>query len=135
LPAALAAFGRRQPAVQVRVEVAGTGALSEALARGRLDLALCSPPPAGRGIRFEPLFMERLDLLVPVGHPLAGAVQVTAGDLARHRLLVTEDSCAYRQAVVQALAARGVSPGPVMEIGSIQALAGAVAAGLGVALV
>lgn len=135
LPAVLAAFCERLPAVLVAVTVGGTGVLCRAVERGHLDVALCSAPPPGSTLRFEPVFVESLCLLVPHGHPLAAAGTVAAGDLAAEHLLVTEEGCAYRQATVQALASRGVSLGPVMEIGSIGALAGAVAAGLGIALV
>lgn len=103
------------------MEVAGTAALCPAVARGRLDLALCSPPPAGAEPAFEPLFLERLDLLVPSRHPLARVEVVRARDLTPHQLLVTEESCAYRQVLLQVLSARGVTAGQVMEIGSIRA--------------
>jgi DNA-binding transcriptional LysR family regulator len=137
LPALLAEFCRERPNVQVRVEVAGTASLCQGVAQGLLDLALCSSPPSGTagGLGFEPLFLERLELLVPAVHRLAGAPEVRAADLAEQRLLVTEEGCAYRQAVVSALASRGVALGPLLEIGSAGALIGAVAAGLGIAFV
>jgi LysR family transcriptional regulator, regulator of the ytmI operon len=137
LPALLAEFCRDRPNVEVRVEVAGTAALCQGVAQGMLDLALCSSPPGGMagGLGFEPLFLERLELLVPALHRLADAPEVRAADLTEQRLLVTEESCAYRQTVVSALASRGVVVGPLLEIGSAGALIGAVAAGLGIAFV
>lgn len=135
LPAVLAGFCQERPSVEVRVQVAGTAALCQAVAEGALDLAICSAPPRGSGLGFEPLFLERLDLLVPAQHPLATAQRVRARDLVEHRLLVTEETCAYRRTVVETLSAAGVVLGRLLELGSASAVAGAVACGLGIAFV
>lgn len=139
LPGLLVRFCEERPKVGLTVEVGGTEAVSRRVAAGELDAGICSPPPAGLGLVFEPLFVEKLALLVPEDHPLAGAETVSAEDLAEHRLLLSERPCAYRQATERALAERGAYPHPEVEIGSIEiggleAIKRAVCAGLGAAV-
>jgi LysR family transcriptional regulator, regulator of the ytmI operon len=135
LPAVLAEFCARRPAVSVNLQVAGTRALAAAVDTGELELALCSSPSLGRRLVFEPLFREEMALLVPVGHPMALSSYPRLGDLNGHRLLVTEMGCAYRQTIEVALERDNVRPRGVMEIGSVMALCGSVQAGIGVAFV
>lgn len=139
LPELLARFCAGRPRLRLTLEVGGTETLSRQVAAGELDAAVCSPPPAGLGLHFEPLFVEGLALLVPEDHPLAGADAVRAEDLAGHGLLLSEKPCAYRAAAERALAERGANLRPgveigTVEIGGLEAMKRAVCAGLGPAL-
>lgn len=135
LPAVLAEFCRTRPQVRLSVEVGGTARIAQAVLQGDLDVGISSSPPQGLHLQFEPLFIEELVLLVPRGHRLADARLVDAAKLTTERLLVTEEGCAYRQTVLSGLAARGVRIASILEIGSVNVLAEAVATGLGVAIV
>jgi DNA-binding transcriptional LysR family regulator len=135
LPALLAPFCAERPRVRLALEVGGTRALAQRVAAGDLDLGIVSPPPASMGLAFEPLFVERLALLAPEEHPLARAETIGAHDLRGHRLLLTEQICAYRQAIEQALLEQGADTYSGIEIGSMIALKYAVQQGLGVGLV
>ena len=131
----LAHFCRRRPGLRVRLEVAGTSGVARAVTQGDVDFGVCSAPPHELGLRFEPLFDEPMELLLPRRHPLAGSRRVPAGKLAGHRLLLTEQGCAYRRAVEQALEAAGAAVDCAVEIGSLMGLVRAVQSGLGVAIV
>jgi len=72
---------------------------------------------------------------VPEEHPLATVATLTAHDLPGHRLLLTEQGCAYRDAIERTLLERGANPYSGIELGSMVALKRAVQAGLGVAIV
>jgi DNA-binding transcriptional LysR family regulator len=135
LPPVLARFCRERPHVRLSVELGGTEAIARRVARGELDAGICSRPESAFGLSFKPVFREPMGLLVPSGHPLAVADEVRLADLAGHRLLVTEQACAYRQLVEGALRLRDVAPTFGIEIASVQALIWAVRAGLGVAIV
>jgi DNA-binding transcriptional LysR family regulator len=130
----LAAFCRPRPALRVRLEVGGTGTVSRQVAAGHLDLGLCSPPPAELRLRFQTLFAERMALLLPRRHPLARFRRIHARDLDGHRLLLTEQGCAYRRVTEGALRDRGARAECVMEIGSLAGLVRAVQQRLGVAI-
>jgi DNA-binding transcriptional LysR family regulator len=131
----LVPFCAARPKVRLTLEVGGTRAIGQRVARGNLDLGVVSPPAADLGLAFEPLFVEAMALLVPEGHPLAIAPAITLADLPGHRLLLTEQSCAYRDAIERTLLEQGTNPYSGVEIGSMVALKRAVQSGLGVAIV
>ncbi len=135
LPRALAVFRRARPKVRLTVEIGETAALSNRLAAGDLDLGVCSTPPAQLGLAFEPLYTDRLALLVPEAHPLARAAVVAVADLAAHGVLLSQRTCGYRRVIEQALAEQGANPYAGLEIGSMELLKRCVQAGLGVAIV
>ena len=135
LPELLVLFCAERPRVRLTLEVGGTRAIGQAVAAGDLDLGIVSPPPASLGLVFEPLFVERMALLAPEAHPLARAEAIGAHDLRGHRLLLTEQICAYRQLVEQTLVAQGADPYSGIEIGSMIALKCAVQQGLGIGIV
>lgn len=139
LPEILARYCGERPKVRLSVEVGGAATIAGKVAAGELDMGLCSPPRAGEGLRFEPLFVEGMALLVPEGHPFAGVDAVGAHELAADRLLLSERSCAYRAEIERVLVGMGVSAAPGVEIGSIEigsmeALKEAVRRGIGVAV-
>ncbi len=79
LPRVLASFAAAQPEVAVTVQEDTTDQLMRRCLHGEVDLAVVALPIGGRGLEVEPLFSEELYLVVPPGHPLAGAEDVTAG--------------------------------------------------------
>lgn len=135
LPQLLSSFMTRFPKIKVSVEIAGTGALSELLLRGEIDMAVCSGPELGKELYFEPLFAEEFVLLMQEAHPLASKENITPEDLRDHRLLITAVNCPYRKKLESVLQESGGAPLDTMEIGSMTALKYFVEYGLGVALV
>jgi LysR family transcriptional regulator, regulator of the ytmI operon len=134
LPALISRFCAPRPRVGLTLEIGGTETIGRRVASGDLDLGICSAPPARLGLAFEPLFVERLVLLIPRRHPLARKPPSAPADLAGCRLLLSAEGCAYRAAVEQALGARGTNPYSGIEIGSLPGLVAAVRDGLGVAI-
>ena len=130
----LATLRRERPALQVRLEVSGTAGVSRGVANGDVDVGICSPPPAGLDLRFEPLFSQELVLLIPSRHPIARSRSVRASDLEGEPLLATEPGCSYRGAVEAAFQKQGVQPRWALETGSMETLKAAVRQGLGIAL-
>jgi DNA-binding transcriptional LysR family regulator len=135
LPELLVPFCADRPQVRLALEVGGTQAIGQRVAAGDLDLGIASPPPAGLGLVFELLFSERMALLAPETHPLARADPINVRDLRGHRLLLTEQNCAYRQLIERNLVEQGADPYSGIEIGSMAALKCAVQQGLGIGIV
>jgi DNA-binding transcriptional LysR family regulator len=85
-------FTEERPRVQISLEIGGTLGISDRVARGDLDLGLCSPPPAHSSLTFEPLFRESLAVLLPARHrltardPLRSARRAAAAHGANVRL-------------------------------------------------
>lgn len=103
LPGTLARYCRDHPRVRLTVEVGGAETIASGVASGELDVGVCSPPHAHEDVSFEPLFVEAMALLVPEGHPLAEVDAVGANELAKHNLMLSERSCAYRQEIERVL--------------------------------
>jgi DNA-binding transcriptional LysR family regulator len=127
-------FAEERPRMQISLEIGGTRGISDRVASGELDLGLCSPPPAHLGLTFEPLFRESLALLLPVRHPLAARETLATTDLRGERLLLSEPTCAYREAIEGALLEHGTNPYSGIEIGSGEGLKRAVQHDLGLAI-
>lgn len=65
------AFAARYPGVRVELREYGFSDPSAGLADGSADLALLRLPVQVKDLRFEPLFVEPLMLMLPAGHRLA----------------------------------------------------------------
>ena len=130
----LVKFSAERPRVRLSIEVSGTATISERIAAGDLDGGLCSPPAGRLGLRFEPLFVEPMALLLPADHALAKAAEVDVEALRCVRLLLPDAGCAYRELIERALVERGVAPATQVEISSMAVLACAVQSGLGAAI-
>jgi DNA-binding transcriptional LysR family regulator len=90
VPSALAALGRRQPAVRVSLREGGTPSQIKRLGSGSVDVAVIGFLPGARGTRDRRLALEHLiddPLLLAVGrdHPLGRRRSVDLDDLADER--------------------------------------------------
>lgn len=132
----LAEFQGRHPALQVDLQVAGTGALRDAVRDGSLDLSFSfSPPPPDSGLHSECVASDELVLLVPAGHALGSLASVGPRDAAHERFLVTAQGCVYRSMFDSAFSASGCQvPQVAGEYGSLGAIVNMVRAGFGCAL-
>ncbi|MFE5321794.1 LysR family transcriptional regulator [Paenibacillus sp. NPDC056579] len=135
LPQILAPFLQQYPKVQVSIQIGNTMILTQMLNEGLIDLAICSTPETGLGHTFEPLFNERLALLVPDSHALASKDTVLLRDLQNENILITTSVCPYRKKLETSLLEKGGSPYTGMEIGNMAALKYYVQANFGIAVV
>jgi DNA-binding transcriptional LysR family regulator len=139
LPGVIAMFRRAQPEVDFRFVEAMTAPLLQMLEAGKLDLALTRPPRkgmCGEDCRFEVLRVERPLVLLPQGHPLAGAREVSMIDLVDEQLILPSKRIRpfAHDLVLAYFDSVGASPRIAMEATEKPAVLSAVAAGLGLAL-
>jgi LysR family transcriptional regulator, regulator of the ytmI operon len=135
LPSILAQFCREHPKVRLTLEVGVTQIISQRVATGAIDLAICSPPSANLGLTFELLFQDAIALLIPEKHPLATKNTIPVSSLAQERLILTEENCPYRNILEKALLAHGINPFSGIEIMSLEALKQMVKCGLGIGVI
>jgi LysR family transcriptional regulator, regulator of the ytmI operon len=135
LPQLLTPFCQERPRIRLTIEVGNTKTISQRVASGALDIGICSPPAAHLGLDFEPLFVEQLALLLPEQHPLASAETVRVQDLAKQRLLLSEEDCPYRETIENALLKRRINPYSGLEIGSLETIKRTVQSGMGLAII
>jgi LysR family transcriptional regulator, cell division regulator len=130
LSPALTAFAAAHPAVDLTLRTGTTCELLEQVLEQRLEGAFVCGPVAHPELEVEPVFDEELALLTA---PAVGSLDELAaqGDL---RIVVLRRGCSYRQRLEEVLARRGVPVPRVLEFGTLEAIFGCVAAGLGVTL-
>jgi LysR family hydrogen peroxide-inducible transcriptional activator len=78
LPSLLGDFAEARPEISVVVQEDTTDNLVKRCSHGEIDLAIVALPIITKALEVEPLFSEELLLVVPVGHPLEKAKNITA---------------------------------------------------------
>ncbi|MEI9406023.1 LysR family transcriptional regulator [Mesorhizobium argentiipisi] len=136
----LAGFRADHPGIDIKLRIAGSGELLRRLGDGEVDVAFCFERPpeledAGVPDRFarRVVAAEPLALIAP---PRDNRADVDLAALAEKQFVATETGCVYRAMVDKAFAEAGLGrPRLAAEAGSIDAIAGLVAAGAGFGLV
>jgi DNA-binding transcriptional LysR family regulator len=137
----LAGFRAAHPGIDIKLRIAGSGELLRRLGEGEIDVAFCferSPELGDAGAPDQRLARrviaaEPLALIAPPGDNRA---DIDLAALAEKHFVATETGCVYRAMVDRAFAEAGLGePRLAAEAGSIDAIAGLVAAGAGFGLV
>jgi DNA-binding transcriptional LysR family regulator len=119
--------------VQLRSAAAGTAGLERQLRDGELDIAFLvfphEPPP---DLRARLVVSVPLVLVVPAGHPLAGAQAVPLSELAGLSFVDCPRGYGNRTVVDNAFCAAGIERTVALEVADIGTLAANVRNGLGV---
>lgn len=132
----LADFHRQHPGVDIALSEGTSDDLLDAVAAGRLDLALvglgsAELPPAG--IAFHVVADERLVAAVSVGDPLCGRETVELAELADRPLISLPAGAGLRSVIDASFAAIGRQPRLAFEASDKMVLAELASRGLGVA--
>ncbi|MDX8463042.1 LysR family transcriptional regulator [Mesorhizobium humile] len=137
----LAGFRAAHAGIDIKLKVAGSGELLRRLGDGEVDVAFCFERPPeledasapDRRLARRVVAVEPLALIAPPGDNRA---DVDLAALAEKHFVATEAGCVYRAMVDKAFAEAGLGkPSLAAEAGSIDAIAGLVAAGAGFGLV
>ena len=134
VPALLARFARRHPAVQVHVAVANTAVTAARVRQGRLGLALVEGPLEDDGLDVVPYQKDRLLLVLPTRHHLAGRSVVAPQELEGETFVWREQGSGTRALAEQKLTKAGITLRSTLALPSGEAVARAVEAGLGLAI-
>ncbi|KAF1048796.1 LysR family transcriptional regulator [Xylophilus sp.] len=130
----LSRFAAQYPAVRLAMVTGTTRALVEQVAAGTLEGAFVAAPVRHPALVQEVVFREELVLVTAPGiAPAAPGLQALAGveDL---RTVVFQAGCSYRQRLEALLAGWGIVTARPLELGSLDAIIGCVAAGIGITL-
>jgi DNA-binding transcriptional LysR family regulator len=126
----LADYAAKYPDVDLVIRTGTTCELIEAVAGNRLEGAFVCGPVDHPELESEAVFREELALLS------ARKVRTIDDVLAKRdlRIVVLRAGCSYRERLEAILARRGMAPSRRLEFGTLEAIIGCVAAGLGVTL-
>ncbi|MFY9779867.1 MAG: LysR family transcriptional regulator [Candidatus Baltobacteraceae bacterium] len=134
LPQLLAAFRQEHPAIRVEVQVANTAAMTQLVRGGEIGLALVEGAVEGDDLESLPFAGDELVLVVPAaGHRFSRRRTVALRELEDLDFVSREPGSGTRELPLDALSRAGVKPRIAFELPSGEAVAQAVAAGLGVA--
>ncbi len=126
----LASYVQAHPGVDLVLRTGTTAEMVERVLGRELEGAFVCGPVAHPQLVSKPAFSEELALLsAPTETTLAAALR--RPDL---RLIILRAGCSYRQRLEELLARRGVVGLRRLEFGTLEAILGAVAAGLGITL-
>lgn len=149
LPPVLAAFRRRYPGVELRLDNRPSPATAALVAERALDLGVVTLPlpaaltvagrPAAESLTVEPLVAHQDVAICAPGHPLLAGRRARAAlpiaALAAHPLLLLDRTTGTRAAIDQAFARAGVRPTVAMEMSSVEVLKRLCELGFGVSIV
>ncbi|GGX86346.1 LysR family transcriptional regulator [Streptomyces anandii] len=140
LPPVLADLARRHPGLDARLTEIDPHLSVGLVAKGAVDLAVAhdwdiAPLPAPEGVEHAAIGEDLCDLLVPVGHRLAGRSGVRRSELGGERWVCQPPGRVCHDWLLRTLRAAGHEPEVVHQAEENPTLVALVAAGLGVALI
>jgi len=137
LPSLLGDFKAEYPDVTVQLKVANSDGIVSMVENNVIDLGVVEAPVANRNLAVEECRMDQLVLIVPPSHPLAAERKVDAKQILPYPFICREEGSGTREVVGDFLNKGGINPNDVnfiMELGSPEAIKGAVEAGMGVSI-
>ncbi|MDR3457065.1 MAG: LysR family transcriptional regulator [Verrucomicrobiae bacterium] len=135
LPPMLAEFHRRFPPIELRLQIANTRHIQQALLEGSIALGFTEGPAQEEELESIAFFQDDLVAIAPAGHPLLKKGRIPVRELCREPFILREEGSGTRAVVEQALRRKGIVIRPLLSLASPEAIKNAVAAGLGVAIV
>lgn len=135
VPPLLGAFHIRYPRIHINLEVANRRTIEEHLLKHEIDLAVMNLIEQKDQLDVELLRPYELVMVAAPSHRLAGRSALQLHEIRDEMILLRELESATRQALEQLFARAGVVLQSKLEFGSIEAIRGAVTAGLGIAVV
>ncbi|MBT2968671.1 MAG: LysR family transcriptional regulator [gamma proteobacterium symbiont of Ctena orbiculata] len=137
LPALLGDFGARFPEVTIHLRVSNSEGIVSMVENNTIDLGVVEAPVGNKNLVVEMCREDHLVAIVPPSHDLAELESVEIGRLIEYPFICREEGSGTREVINEYLetnscdSALNIS----MELGSPEAVKGAVEAGMGVSVV
>lgn len=138
LPRLLGEFKQKHPETQARLTVANSETIERKVADHTLDIGLIEAPSHHPNLITQVCCEDELVMICAPFSDLAKLPSVTPEQVASHPYISRESGSGTRECIDEYFRSNGVNLDEmnlVMELGSREAIKGAVAAGLGVAIV
>jgi DNA-binding transcriptional LysR family regulator len=138
LPSLLGDFKKKYPDVNVHLKVSNSDGIVSMVENNDIDLGVVEAPVLNKNLVVESCRDDRLVAIVPPTHVLADKGFVRLKDLLNHAFIAREEGSGTREVIEEYLACAGLRAADLtvaMELGSPEAIKGAVEAGMGVSIV
>ena len=138
LPRLLVRFKQRFPEVNVHLLMSNTDGIVQMVVENRIDLGLVEGPVHNRSLAVRRYDIDRLVVALPPEHPFAGEPRIPFEALRGVPLILREEGSGTREVLLDHARTAGFALDDfevVMELGSPEAIKGAVEAGLGITII
>jgi DNA-binding transcriptional LysR family regulator len=137
LPEMLGAFKTKYPNLVVRLKVGNTDGVVQMIENNVIDLGIVEAPVLNKKLQVELCRNDELVLVVPPKHPLVGKSSVSLKEIVQYPYIWREEGSGTREVIRDQLEHAGINPDEldvIMELGSPEAVKGAVEAGIGMTI-
>jgi len=138
LPALLGNFRQKHPDLAVRLKVGNTESVVSMVEHNVVDLAIVEGNVSNKNLLVETCRQDELVVIMPPDHELTRYAEsgVPAEKLVNYPFICREEGSGTRDIVLSHLASQGLAEGwdVCMELGSPEAIKGAVQAGMGLSI-
>jgi len=137
LPALLGDFKEKNPDVTIRLKVANTDGIVSMVENNTIDLGVVEAPVNNKNLVVEKCRMDQLVVIVPPGHELTKENSITLETLIQYPFICREEGSGTREVMFDHMNEEGLKTADMnvaMELGSLEAIKGAVEAGMGVSI-
>lgn len=141
LPSLLGDFKSKYPDVNIHLKVSNTEGIVSMVENNIIDLGVVEAPVGNRNLVVEMCSPDQLVAIVPPGHPEAQRENLNYSDLLKYPFICREEGSGTREVIQEWLkTARNEDASDEelnisMELGSPEAVKGAVEAGMGISVV
>lgn len=138
LPTLLGDFKKRYPEVTIHLKVSNSEGIVSMVENNAIDLGVVESPVGNKNLVVETCKRDQLVAIVPPGHPLQDAGAITLSELLVFPFICREEGSGTREVINDYLNHLPDCSSVLkitMELGSPEAVKGAVEAGMGVSVV
>ena len=138
LPALLGNFRTEFPDINIQLKVSNTDGIVSMIENNEIDLGVVEAPVHNKNLVVEMCREDQLVCVVPPGHPLAKQEKANLEDITNYPYICREEGSGTREVINEYLEQHGVPETHLkltMELGSPEAIKGAVEAGMGISIV
>lgn len=137
LPRLLGSFLRSQPDIGIRLRVGNTESVVAMVEESEIDLGVVEAPVSNRNLIVQPCMVDRLHLVAPPDHPICALKKVTLDGFIDEPFVCREEGSGTRDVIMEYLVQQGFNRNRLnlcVELGSPEAIKGAVSAGMGISI-
>lgn len=138
LPGLLGDFRKQFPEIMVHLKVANTDAIVAMVEDNTIELGVVEGEVNNQLLRVEDCLVDELVVICGTEHNFSELAAIKAEELVDQPFIYREDGSGTRSVIAQYLKAQGIEESQlnkVFELGSTEAIKGAVEAGMGVSIV
>ena len=138
LPVLLGDFKAEYPDVTVRLKVANTDGIVSQVENNAIDLGVVEAPVTNKNLVVEECSTDQLVVIVPPGHELASEEVVPLTRIRDFPFICREEGSGTREVMLESMQKSGMEANELdisMELGSLEAIKGAVEAGMGISII